>query len=109
MDILFGEISKTYKYHLSNDSTITITQTGNDIVIHIAENCIIKFNRFLDEVSLAIAENSAPYYASRSKERAIKLIDDVITRVHGCNPVHNIVVNLLDEIMKPDPEIIPIV
>ncbi|MEE1073792.1 MAG: hypothetical protein U0L26_15675 [Cellulosilyticum sp.] len=39
--------------------------------------------------------------------------DDVITRVHGCKPMHNIVVKLLDivvkfldEIMKPE---IPII
>ena len=44
-----------------------------------------------------------------TKKNAVRFIDDVITRAHGCNPVHNIVVNLLDEIMKPDPEIIPIV
>ena len=109
MDILFGEINKTYKYHLSNGSIITITQIGDNVVIHVAENCVIKFNRFIDEVSLAVAENSAPYYASRSKERAIKLIDDVITRAHGCNPLHNIIVNLIDDMMQPYPEIIPIV
>ena len=109
MDILFGEINKTYKYYLRNGSLITITQIGSEVKIYLDENWVIKFKKFIDEVSLTICDGDAPYYASRSKERAIKLIDDVITRVHGCNPVHNIVVNLLDEIMKPDPEIIPIV
>ena len=109
MDILFGEISKTYKYYLSDGSAITITQNGNEVVIHFAENGIIKFKKFIDEVNFTIAENGAPYYTCRSKERAIKLIDDVITRAHGCNPVHNIIVNLIDEIMQPYSEIIPIV
>ncbi len=35
----------------------------------------------------------------------VKIHFDDVTRVHDCNPVHNIVVNLLDvldEIMKPE-------
>ena len=63
---MFGEINKTYKYYLRDDSRITITQVGNEVKIH---------------------------------------FDDVITRVHGCNPMHNIVLKLLDvldEIMKPE-------
>lgn len=102
MDILFGEISKTYKYYLSNGSVITITQNGYEVKIHLAKNWAIKFKKYLDEVSLAIADGDAPYYTSRSKRNAIKLIDDIITRAHGCNPVHNIIVNLIDEIMQPD-------
>lgn len=102
MGILFGEVTKTYKYYLSNGSIITITQNGSDVKIHLAENWVIKFHKSFDEVSLAIADGDAPYYTSRSKGRAIKFIDDVITRAHGCNPVHNIIVNLIDEIMQPD-------
>lgn len=102
MDILFGEINKTFKYHLSNGSAIIITQNGEDVKIHLAENWVIKFHKRFDEISLAIAEGDVPYYTSRSKERAIKLIDEVITRVHGCNPIRKIVINLIDEIMQPD-------
>ena len=109
MDILFGEINKTYKYYLRNGSHITITQIGSEVKIYLAENWVIKFKKFIDEVSLTICDGDAPYYTSTSKKNAIRFIDDIITRAHGCNPVHNIVVNLLDEIMKPDPEIIPIV
>lgn len=109
MDILFGEVTKTYKYYLKGGSIITITQNGGDVKIHVAENWVIKFKKFIDEVNLTVAEGDAPYYTCRSKERAIKFIDDIITRAHGCNPVHNIIVNLIDEIMQPDPEIIPIV
>ena len=67
MDILSGEINKTYKYYLRDGSCITITQICNEVKIN---------------------------------------FDDVITRVHGCKPMHNIVVKLLDEIMKPE---IPII
>lgn len=109
MDILFGEINKTYKYYLRDGSRITITQINSEVKIHLAENWVIKFKKFIDDVNLTIVDGDIPYYTSMSKKNAIKLIDDVITRAHGYNPVHNIVVNLLDEIMKPDPEIIPII
>lgn len=109
MDILFGEVTKTYKYYLSNGSAITITQNDGDVKIHLAENWVIKFKKFVYEVNLTVADGDALYYTSMSKECAIKFIDDVIIRAHGCNPVHNIIVNLIDEIMQPDPEIIPIV
>ena len=109
MDILFGDFNKTYKYYLRDGNHITITQIDSEVKIHLAEDWAIKFKKFIDEVSLTIVDGDAPYYTSTSKKNAIRFIDDVITRAHGCNPVHNIVVNLLDEIMKPDPEIIPIV
>ena len=109
MDILFGEVTKTYKYYLSDGSVIIITQNGDDVKIHLVNNWIIKFHKRFDEVSLTVADGGAPYYTSRSKERAIKFIDDIIIRAHGCNPVHNIIVNLIDEIMQPYSEIIPIV
>ena len=109
MDILFGEINKTYKYYLRNGSLITITQIGGEVKIYLAENWVIKFKKFIDDVSLTICDGDAPYYTSTSKKNAISPPDDTPPRAHPPPPPPPLLVNLLDEIMKPDPEIIPIV
>lgn len=109
MNILFAEVTKTFRYYLDDSSSISIAQSGNIVKMHLKNNRYIEFKQRFDEINLTVVDGSVPYYTSRGKERAIALIDEIITKLYGSNPIHNIVVSLVEDITQPKTDNIPII